>query len=569
MIVDARTLASSTTLRTSVCVIGAGAAGTTLSLELASQGHDVLLLEAGGRRPRRSVQDSLRAAVGGDVGHDRLELVRQKRLGGTTMQWGGRCVPLDQHDFETRPHVPLSGWPIDRHELDGCYARAHHYLRLGEYEYGASRVLENPVALFGEVAGSSDVVDDDRVWRWSPPVRFGTTFHDRLATSPRLRVLLHANVVELVQTGRPVTSARIALGDGRTIEVTADRFVVAAGGLECARLLLASRSTTPEGLGNEGGMLGACYMTHPYSEVGRLRFVDRTRAEVAAFQRDIEGVYCRRRIALRPEVQRREGLRNLACALWYPDPRDPAHGDPLLSAFVLTRWAMTRAGLDWRARGVQRRYGEHPDVLGHLANLGLHGPSALRFATTWMRQRWLSERTVPSFMVVPPLGVMRLRFDAEQSPERCNRVELTRERDRFGMPRLKVNFRVSDDDRRSMIRSLELVAAEFRRRGTAVLDLDDREALLTRDLVDGTHQMGVTRMATSPRQGVVDRDCRVHGVPNLFVASSSVFPTGGVAGPTLTIVALAIRLAATLSASLRDVVTVRGAVEATVGGADR
>ena len=552
MIIDARALGPTNTLRAPICVIGAGAAGTTLSLELAAAGHDVLLLEAGGRRVVRSAQDSLRAAQGGDAGHDRLELVRQKRLGGTTMQWGGRCVPFDQHDFAVRPHVTLSGWPIDRAELDAHYAKAHRYLRLGEYEYRASRVLDGPVALLGDEVGASEIVDDDRVWRWSPPVRFGETFFARLTTSPRVRVLLHANVVELVQSGQAVTAARVALGDGRTVEVVADRFVVATGGLECARLLLASNATTPAGLGNEGGMLGACYMTHPYSEIGKLAFTDPVRARAAAFMRDIEGVYCRRLLALRPEVQRREGLLNMACALWYPDPVDPSHADPLLSAFVLTRWAMTRTHLDWRSQGVQRRYGANPKLLRHLANVGRGAPSTLRFAAEWGRQRWFSDRAVPSFMVVPATGVMRLRFDAEQSPDPANRVELSRERDGFGMPRLQVHFRVSDGDRQSMIRSLELIAAEFRRTGTATLALDDRRELLGRDLVDGTHQMGVTRMAATPRTGVVDGDCRVHGVPNLFVASSSVFPTSGVASPTLTIVALAIRLAATVSASLRS-----------------
>lgn len=547
MLIDARSLPAGSALETDVCVIGTGAAGTTVAHGLQRRGRDVVLLEGGGLRFERAAQDTYRGVLDAGAAHDPLELVRQKRLGGTTTQWGGRCAPLDEIDFERRDHVAHSGWPISRDDLLPHYRRAHEYCRLGAFEYDERQALPGtgPFVVDARHGASSEQITDTRLWRWSPPVDFGRAYRKEFAASPSLRLLHHANVTRLVRAeGGKVERAVVATSPGRHVSVRARVFVVAAGGLETARLLLASGDATSAGIGDEHGLVGRHYMIHPVAEVGRVRFLTPVPAHAAGFERTRDGVWSRRMLWLTPGTQRALGLRNTVFAFWFPDPGDPAHRDPLLSAFSLVRMAMARSGLDWKSQGVHRRYGANAAVAAHLGNVARGGPRLARFAGHWVRQRWLSERELPGFMTAGSGGHLRLRFDAEQSPEAENRVLLTRETDAYGVPRLAVHHRVSAADRASIARAVGVVHAELARLGVARAEgppVEDEVADLS--FGDGTHAMGLARMADSPRSGVVDRDCRVHSAANVYVAGAAVFPTGGCVGPTLTIVALALRIA--------------------------
>lgn len=544
MLSDARDRPAGEQLRTEVCVIGSGAAGTTLAVELIGAGVDVVVLEGGGIRLEPDAQATYRGHLSEGTVHDPLDLVRQKRLGGTTHQWGGRCAPLQAIDFEARPWVPHSGWPVDLGDLLPHYRRAHHYCDLGAFAYLAREALGEAIPFVA--GGRPTLVSDEALWRWSPPVKFWRRFRSVMAASRNARVLYHANVVRLERdpaAGR-ITRAVAAAAPGRHFEVEARIYVLAAGGLDCARLLLASNRESPDGIGNEHDLVGRFYMTHPVAEVGTVAFGQSQRAAAGAFQRAGDGVYCRRMLRLTEEAQQRYGLRNLAAALWYPDPLDPSHRDGLLSAFALVRAGMAGTGVDWKSTGVHARYGDIADVPAHVRNVARDFPRVVRYGTTWVRRRWYARRSLPSFMSDHRTGSMRLRFDAEQAPDHENRITLTRDRDAFGVPRLRLHYRVNQADRASIARSLGLIRDEFHRLEVGTVEVPaDEDGLDDIAFGDGTHQMGVTRMSDSPRRGVVDRDCRVHGAPNLYVVSSSVFPTSGSVGPTLTVVALAIRAA--------------------------
>lgn len=543
MLIDARTLAPGAVVEAAVCVIGTGAVGTTAAHELLRAGRDVVVLEGGGLGHERAAQDTYRGVLAPGAVHDPLDLVRQKRLGGTTTQWGGRCIPLDGIDFEPRAYVPDSGWPIGLEELLPHYRRAQEYCQLGAFEYDEREALPaaGPLVLGGQ---ASERITDTRLWRWSPPVDFGQEYRALFAASSRLHLYHHASVTRLVRRagGAAVDQAVVATAPGREVTVRARTFVLATGGLETARLLLSSGDATTVGIGDEHGLVGRYYMIHPVAEVARVRFRGPLPAHARGYERTRDGVWCRRMLGITPATQRELGLRNIAFAFWFPDPQDPAHRDPVLSSFSLVRTAMSRGGLDWKSRGVHRRYAANPAIAAHLANVVRGLPEVARFGRRWVRDRYRSDRRLPSFMTASPSGRLRLRFDAEQSPEAANRVELTRQVDAFGVRRLAVHHRVSADDRGSIARALEVVKGELHRLGVAEVETPPE----TSDIAelafgDGTHQMGLTRMADSPRRGVVDRDCRVHGAPNLFVAGSAVFPTSGFAGPTLTAVALALR----------------------------
>jgi len=552
VIIDARQLEVGRRLETDICIVGSGAAGITTAMELARSGWDVMVLEAGGTRAEQDLQDPCRGVLEPGTDHDPLDLVRQRRLGGTTNQWGGRCAPLQRLDFEHRSWLPGSGWPIGLDQLRPFYERAHAYCQLGLFEYTADQALPGADPF---ISGSRHtLLEDSELWRWSPPVNFWRRYKGALDDAPNVRVIYHAYVTRLDRdpVGGAVERAVVSASPGRGFEVAAKVFVVAAGGLESARLLLASNAQTQAGLGNEHDLVGRFYMTHPVAEVGQLELTDPGAMSAAGgFQLTRDSIYCRRMIRLRDAVHQDHDLLNLAGALWYPEPGDPGHEDPLLSTFALVRAGMARTRLDWKSAGVHKRYESIEDVPGHLANVARGLPSVGGYAAMWARRRWLAQRALPSFMPDPGTGPMRLRFDAEQSPEADNRVTLSRERDAYGVPRLTVGYRVSSSDRDSIKRALTVLGLEIERLGAAQVDFPTETTDLDEvELGDGTHQLGLTRMGDTPRRGVVDRGLRVHGAENLRVVSSSVFPTSGAVGPTLTIVALAIRAAQDIAGEL-------------------
>ena len=535
MLVDARELDPGSRVDADVCVIGSGAAGSTVALELANAGRHVTILEAGGPRRRRGAEDPLRGDVPADSEHLPLEAVRERRLGGTT--WSSRCAPLDRTDFERRDHVPRSGWPISLDDLIPFYVRAQAYCRAGLFEYDAAQALPGGPPFL--LAGGSAEVGDAKLWRWSSSVDFGRDHATAFRRHPRLHVFHDAAVLRLERGGGPgVERAVVAAAPGRTLDVRARTWVIAGGGLESVRLLLAS------GLAGEHDLVGRFYMTHPVASVGRVVFRSPRPPHAVGFERTRDGVYCRRMLALTPEAQERHGLRNLSAVFWFPDPQDPEHGDPLLSAFSLVRTGLARASLDWRSRTLHAGYRQNPELGRHTANVLRGLPEIAQFGAAWARDRWLAERPVPDFMTAGRAPFVRIRFDAEQSPDPENRVVLSRERDELGMPRLAVRYRVGEDDRESIRRSLGLLRDELAGLGVADVRLaEGNEAPERLPFGDGTHQLGLARMAASPRDGVVDPDCRLFDAPNVYVAGSAVFPTSGFAAPTLTIVALASRVA--------------------------
>jgi choline dehydrogenase-like flavoprotein len=560
MLIDARELAFDAIVTCDVCIVGSGAAGTSAALELSDRGYDVVLLEAGAIRRTREYQATYQGEVrssGLDEGsmHPPLDTVRVRKLGGTTGAWGGRCIPLDPIDFEVREYVDDSGWPITRDSLDPYYRRANAYCEAGEYEYSAKRALAvaEPFLLTDRVTAE---ITDEKLLRYSRPTDFGKVYRERLTRSRRARVLYHANVLrlQLGASGERVESAVVASAPGREFRVNARFFVIASGGLDTTRLLLESGTRSRSGVGSGHRLIGRYYMTHLDAFVGSLRFdgVPPTAAHQYELSRD--GIYCRRLVCLTPEAQRSNRLLNFSAVLYMPLPDDAAHGDGLLSSFALAKDLLyrTRSGFKSRRHGMRRELS--PSRAAHVMNVVRNPWDLPRFAADWTRRRWLASRKLPSFLVKPASGEYRLLFSAEQSPSAQNRVELADQWDAFGVRRLRVAWGVKEEDHESIVDNLEVVARNLRRLGVGTLDApkttDELREQMGGGFLGGTHAMGTTRMSASPHNGVVDPQCRVHGVANLYIASSSVFPTGGFAAPTLTIVALSIRIADAISAQI-------------------
>ncbi|WP_419898819.1 GMC oxidoreductase [Roseomonas sp. USHLN139] len=566
MIIDARSLPQGQVLQADLCIVGGGAAGLTVAQSLLGSGLSIIVLEAGGRRFEPAAQEGLQGAVAEGSPHPTPDLYRRRMLGGATSIWGGRCVPLDPIDLERRAWVENSGWPIGWEELQRHYPAALAACDAGSWGPTVAEALGE--AAPPSIAGFAhpDILSDG-LERFSRPTDFGRAAHDRLAAAPEVQLLLHAQALKLVAPRGPVERLEAASAPGRSFTIRARRYVLAGGGLEVPRLLMASDGSRRGGLGNEGGALGRFYMCHVENTLGLLRFDPVKRPVALHFETTAEGIYVRRRFAVAAEAQRREGLMNTIFRLHYPLIADPSHGSGVLSAMYLVKdliipeYRRKLAAVERAERGRMTR--DAGFWARHLGNLLRDAPGVAHFGQDWIRRRILASRKLP-FVVMPSrAGAYPLDINAEQVPDADNRVTLTDQRDAHGMPRLSVDWRLKRADIDSLTRSMLLIRDAFAQSGCATLELDTAtlEQAVAASTPVGGHHIGTTRMASSPREGVVDADCAVHGAPNLFVASASVFPSCGHANPTLTVVALALRLAAHLRATAATA-TAQGLTEA-------
>ena len=544
---DGRTIPLGQVLKAGICIIGAGPAGVTLALELAKRGKDVLMLEAGGWHADRRTQGDLEGEIG-SAAHAPLTECRSRQFGGTSAVWSGRCLPLDAIDFEARDYVLSSGWPIGWEEIARYYPQANRYCHAGACAYAWHEAFpHDPEAAGRDV--QDGVLVGDRIERWSLPTHFGRHYRRPLERSRAIRVLLHSVGLNLNldPEGRRVVALDAAGAPGRHFRVVAETFIIAAGGLETTRLLLASNQQDPRGTGNRDGLLGRYYMGHVFGSVAEIQFLKGTGSEFQLFLRDADGVFCRRRLWLAPATQRREKLLNTSFWTTNPPAADPAHGDGILSAaYIALSLPILRDRIAPPA--IQKMFRGDQACSSwwlHVRNVLHQLPETAAYGSRYFLKRLFAKRRIPALFVPSPNGRYDLFYHAEQAPNRESRVKLAGSRDRFGMQRISVDLRYQAQDIDSVVRAHEVVAEDLLRQGIATVHFkkaDVRRHILEQAR-DGFHQIGTTRMASSERHGVVDEDCRVHGIANLYVCGSSVFPTAGHANPMLTIVALAVRLA--------------------------
>lgn len=522
MIRDFRRYDGDGDLACDVCIAGAGAAGVALALSLADRNHQVILLEAGGFDYDEADQDPYAGEIVGRPYHE-ISTTRLRFLGGSTNHWGGMCSHLEPHDFEKRAWVPHSGWPIGFDDLEPWYVKAHPWLELGSFDYDRERI--SPKGTRYLQFDSSRL--RHKMWHYSrPPTNFGVERRDRLKQASSLDLLLHANLVdiEMDESGHDVRSYRIKTLEGKSATVRARYFVLALGGLENPRLLLNATSVQSSGIGNDRDLVGRFFMEHLNTDAGEVvsEKDDWSPSYDSLFRNDRQ---YRAFLMASPKVQEEQQILGSAVGL-----------GPLFQARErsVAYDSLHRLKMAW----LRRRF---PDDLGtHITNL-ITDAVGLKEA--------LEERFDPA---------VYLYTEAEQAPNPSSRVLLGDDRDALGLRRLQLDWRLSEIDKRSIRDLAYLIGTEFGRLRKGRVGLP--EWLLTEDLSDddpilgGYHHMGTTRMADHPSAGVVDADCRVFSTRNLFVAGSSVFTTGGAANPTLTIVALTLRLGDHLDGLAREIV---------------
>lgn len=538
MFIDTRKIPAGSDFQTTVCIIGGGVAGITLALEMEKLGIDACLLESGGFDPDDGSRDLCR---GEDIGLPYVfsDGCRSRYLGGSSNCWGGWSRPLDSWDFEKRDWIPHSGWPFGLDHLAPYYQRTHALLKLGPQNYdpafweaaiGRSDVRRIPF-LTGKVR--------DTISQFSPPVRFGKVYRKELAHSQRVRVFLYANALNIDTDKLARTVSRVQVGtlSGIRMSVTAKIFVLATGGIENARVLLASNKVQAAGLGNAHDLVGRYFMDHPRLHTGMIRFTRKwarnklydikyhyMNSSVAA-----HGIHIAAQLALAPAVLQKERLLN--SRVWFSSifPGEGSAGARALYQCKQALLQKEQAG--WK-------------LSSDVAAMVSHPVDTVAYGFTRLFQPRMLIKGVEFEVIVEP------------APDPDSRVTLSAtEKDQLGINRVRVDWRLGAHVQRTLDRTLAIVAEEMRLGGVAEVDLDpatEGGPWPSRLEKEGTwHHMGTTRMHDLPTHGVVDRNCKVHGMANLYIAGSSVFPTAGANFPTITLAALTFRLSEHIARELR------------------
>ncbi len=553
MIVDLHDTPDADLPEVDVCVVGSGPAGTTLARELVGSGLRTAVLESGRLRPTRH-GDALRT-VRSEGAVPIKDYSRERVLGGASSTWAGLSSPLDRVELEPRPGPGIPGWPIGRDELLRFWRRAaddYRFAPLRLYEPGGFDVVRAQ----GDAAPTWEELEEKVFLAAAEPQHFGKE-HRHVFEGGETDLFLDATLVRLVSErdadGERVVRGVVRSSDGRERTIAARAFVLATGGLENARVLLNSPGPDGVALGNAHDQVGRCLMNHPKAYHGVIRLAEPVRELPLLFGCLHKGYAGYAGLRLPDATQERLGLLNAYVRF---EPLFPWSDNLGVESFVYMAKRSTKLLGAWKRRKQDevvtlRDYSETGDdsdlqnarkgVLDRLALVGhvvLHAPSVVRYLFARVTGR------------APLVRRVRVRNFMEMEPHPDNRVTLGDARDANGEPETVVRHGPTERDKESLCVLHDVLARELERTGFGVLESSLRGADPWPVDLDASHHLGTTRMGTDPASSVTDPTGRVHGVANVWCAGGSLFPTSGCANPTLTIVALSIRMAEHLRAAL-------------------
>lgn len=508
---DARELANDSLIEGDLCIVGAGAAGISIAMEWANTSHRVILLEGGGFEYDDRVQDLYRGRNTGQH-YFPLKSTRLHYFGGTTGHWGGFCAVLDPIDFARRDWVDQSGWPIAHDDLTPFYRRAHDYLDLGHYDYTAAYWQQRYTDLKALPLIGNTVWN--KIWRFSPPTRFGTKYRDPIVKAGNIALYTYANLVDIRATESLSAVREVIVRNyaGKTHRVRARRFVLACSAIQNARVLLAANSQAPAGLGNDRDLVGRYFMEHIEVKSAELWL-----KQPAALSFYLQNPRARAELAISAKGQEEHRILNGTASLI-----------PLATARKLKPVIEAWSSDDPRQSQEQMHYTQDTAAGGRV-------------------QRLLESGKHRAF---------ELQTRMEQAPNPLSRVSLDTARDELGVPRATLHWALTPLEKRSIRKMYQLIGREAGAAGFGRVRLmeylrDEQDDSWPPFTGGGWHHMGTTRMGDHPSRGVVDPDCRVFGIDNLYVAGASCYPTSGAANPTLTLVALSLRLSDHLKTQMR------------------
>ncbi len=497
-----------------ICIVGSGAAGIVLAVDLLQQGRRVLLLEGGGAEVEERSQDPYRSVVSG-LPHRGIHTGRFRAKGGTTNRWGGQILEFEQRDFEKRAAVPASGWPFPKSELTPFYQRAL------ELE-GMLGVTLDDASVWREIGVAPPEFDGLEPYfsRWTPEPAFTRVHRRALETDPNLDLWLHANAVEPMITGDRITGLRCCTLTGVETVFRARTFVFCLGAIESSRFFLQPRA---DGLPwNRSGLLGKHYQDHIDANGGEVTPLDPGRFHQLFDNVFSHGFKYHPKLRLAPHIQEDRGTLNVAGTMYFISDADEE-----LARLKTTAKRILRGRMREITAG---------DVFHAIANL----PLLLRQVARYSIQHRAYN---------PPKATIKLRVHCEQQPDSPSSIRLSDERDGLGLLRAKLDWQITQHELATMREYVLQVKEALARIATIVPDLDlmsGSPSFLAR-CDDSNHHMGGMRMDDDPLCGVVDTNLRLHGTDNTYVCSGAVLPTSSFSNPTHTVLALAIRLAAHLN----------------------
>lgn len=511
MIIQGRSLEDGSVVRADYCVVGSGMGGSAIARKLALAGKDVLIVEAGNTKevPRSRIAPVTDEHSGRAFG---MPVTRCIELGGTSNAWHGICTPLEEIDFERRPWLGDTGWPICRNDLDPFYTEAARFF--GHEQLSGLHPNRLPSAVrhaLGAIEFDHSILLPKFLEYRTPPFRWKGTLLN-LAKSKKLRLLLDAVALELVpfENGSGIVYLKAA-APGRTVRIEAKVFIISAGALETPRLLLNSRSRHPRGVGNDRDLVGRHLMDHPTGPFSMLRFASPLRAPAYSGLAIAKGErHLMAALTLRPERQRTAAV--------------PNH-------YFLVRPC------------IGPHHVEHNLRMSFLAARGIRDFSPQQMAGILRTPNLLYRILVQKCKVPAWYRFGELFYFAEQIPNPNSRVSLSaKSRDATGYPIASIHWEPLARDRRSLTDFARAVLGRGLNSKQYQSSPDGLESEWTQQFTSAAHHLGTARMASDPARGVVDANLRVFGFDNLYLCDGSVFATSGSANPSLTITALALRL---------------------------
>jgi len=503
MYIDARHLENHSLIEGDVCIIGSGAAGISMALDWINTPYKIILLEGGGFEVDEKMQDSFKGKTTGQR-YFPLQSSRLHCFGGTTGHWAGYCSTFDSIDFKKREWVPNSGWPIQREDLDTYYPRANKLVDIGPYPYDLKFWQKKDSSLV-PLPFNENVIWN-KIWQFSPPTRFGTKYKDTIVHAHNIHLYTYANAVN-IDVNENVSAVKeifVRNLEGKEHIVRAKYFVMACCAIQNARLLLVSNNVAPKGLGNDNDLVGRHFMDH--LEVKSADLVLPKAAPLKLYMNDFFVTKMRAELAVHEKKQEEFKILN---------------GTASLTPKLIAK--------------------------DNIAMIDKFTDDAQKTIKMWedMKKEFKDGKTLSTSTMA--FGEYELFTRIEQSPNPSSRVYLDTEKDAFGMPRANLNWVLTPLEKNSIRKLYELIGQQSGAAGAGRVRMmdwlaDERDNSWPSFLGGGWHHMGTTKMSDDPKDGVVDRNCKVHGIKNLYVAGSSCFATSGAANPTLTLIALTLRL---------------------------
>lgn len=550
MIIDYCDEGSLVDLDTDICIVGSGPAGISIALSFLATSVNVCIIEGGGICGESSSQQLYQGISRGSPPLD-LFNSRLRAFGGSSQVWGGGCLPLSSMDLARRDWVPGSGWPLSYQQIEPYYVQARRLCGIESRDFVDGSFVDPPMRAPLEFDGGTLA---NKLFI-SNAVDFGRKWGPEIGTAPNITVLLHANLRELEAStcGASVRQASIGTLGGKRGVIRAKRFVLACGGIENARLLLLSDGVLPQGLGNQHDLVGRYFMDHPSGRLGTLHtHAPDALTEPYDHNREAGALPSLPEICLSDAVVQEQKLlaaRVRPVAVEGPVPKGIAALRDLRARWRASEpdrlrpldGLMSVAGVIDGQGEAARSKSSAGTALGVLRVAAGAGDIAKAVV------RKVARRTTVRTGHIDLVGYF------EQAPNPASRVTLADERDALGLRKVCLDWQLTPLDWHTYRTAARLFGAELARSCGGRFQLDhwlEGDDAAAPPLRGTAHHMGTTRMAEAPREGVVDRDCKVHGVDNLYVIGSSVFPTGGWAFPTFTIVALSLRLAEHLRPAL-------------------